>query len=42
LNNVPATPHSGYVGEDIGRMFYSHAAAEIAAWLDEKAKDLRD
>jgi hypothetical protein len=34
LPNVSATPHIGYVTEDLYRTFYSDAAASIAAWLD--------
>jgi phosphoglycerate dehydrogenase-like enzyme len=34
LPNVLATPHIGYVSEDLYRTFYSDAAASIAAWLD--------
>jgi phosphoglycerate dehydrogenase-like enzyme len=34
LENVLATPHIGYVTEDLYRTFYSDAAASIAAWLD--------
>ena len=35
LDNVLATPHIGYVAEDLYRTFYGDAAANIAAWLDE-------
>jgi phosphoglycerate dehydrogenase-like enzyme len=34
LPNVLATPHIGYVAEDLYRTFYGDAAASIAAWLD--------
>ncbi|MDT7769416.1 MAG: hypothetical protein QOI30_2426, partial [Mycobacterium sp.] len=34
LPNVFATPHIGYVAEDLYRTFYSDAAASVAAWLD--------
>jgi phosphoglycerate dehydrogenase-like enzyme len=34
LPNVLATPHIGYVAEDLDRTFYSDAAASIAAWLE--------
>jgi phosphoglycerate dehydrogenase-like enzyme len=34
LPNVLATPHIGFVAEDLYRTFYSDAAARIAAWLD--------
>jgi len=35
LDNVLATPHLGYVAEDLYRTFYSDVAASVAAWLDE-------
>jgi phosphoglycerate dehydrogenase-like enzyme len=34
LENVLATPHIGYVSEDLYRIFYGDAAANIAKWLD--------
>jgi phosphoglycerate dehydrogenase-like enzyme len=34
LDNVLATPHIGYVGEDLYRTFYADAAASIGKWLD--------
>ena len=34
LDNVLATPHIGFVTEDLYRTFYGDAAAAIAAWLD--------
>jgi phosphoglycerate dehydrogenase-like enzyme len=34
LDNVLATPHIGYVTEDLYRTFYGDAAASIAAWLE--------
>jgi phosphoglycerate dehydrogenase-like enzyme len=34
LDNVLATPHIGYVAEDLYRTFYGDAAASIAAWLN--------
>ncbi len=37
LDNVLATPHIGYVAENLYRTFYGDAAASIAAWLDEIA-----
>jgi phosphoglycerate dehydrogenase-like enzyme len=37
LNNVLATPHIGYVAEDLYRTFYGDTAAAVAAWLDEMA-----
>jgi phosphoglycerate dehydrogenase-like enzyme len=37
LDNVLATPHIGYVTEELYRTFYSDAAASIAAWLDANA-----
>jgi phosphoglycerate dehydrogenase-like enzyme len=36
LDNVLATPHIGYVGEDLYRTFFQDAATTIGAWLDEK------
>jgi phosphoglycerate dehydrogenase-like enzyme len=33
LDNVLATPHIGYVTEDLYRIFYADAAAGIAQWL---------
>ena len=41
LDNVLATPHIGYVAEDLYRTFYGDAAARIAAWLDEIADSNR-
>jgi phosphoglycerate dehydrogenase-like enzyme len=35
LDNVLATPHIGYVADDLYRTFYRDAAASIGAWLDE-------
>ncbi len=37
LDNVLATPHIGYVAENLYRTFYSDAATSIGAWLDEIA-----
>jgi len=34
LDNVLATPHIGYVTEELCRTFYGDAAASIAAWLE--------
>lgn len=39
LDNVLATPHIGYVGEDLYRTFYTDAAATIGKWLDESHSD---
>jgi phosphoglycerate dehydrogenase-like enzyme len=41
LDNVLATPHIGYVAEDLYRTFYDDAAISIAAWLDEIADSNR-
>jgi phosphoglycerate dehydrogenase-like enzyme len=41
LDNVLATPHIGYVTEDLYRTFYGDAAASITAWLDENANTAR-
>ncbi len=37
LDNVLATPHLGYVTEDLYRTFYADAAANIATWLEANA-----
>jgi phosphoglycerate dehydrogenase-like enzyme len=37
LDNVLATPHIGYVAENLYRTFYGDAATSIGAWLDEIA-----
>jgi phosphoglycerate dehydrogenase-like enzyme len=37
LDNVLATPHIGYVTEDLYRTFYSDAAANIAIWIEANA-----
>jgi phosphoglycerate dehydrogenase-like enzyme len=37
LHNVLATPHIGYVTEDLYRTFYGDAAASIAKWLKANA-----
>jgi phosphoglycerate dehydrogenase-like enzyme len=37
LSNVLATPHIGFVAEDLYRTFYGDAAASIAAWLESAA-----
>jgi phosphoglycerate dehydrogenase-like enzyme len=37
LENVLATPHIGYVTEDLYRTFYGDAAANIAKWLEASA-----
>jgi len=34
LDNVLATPHIGYVTEDLYRTFYGDAAASIAKWIE--------
>jgi phosphoglycerate dehydrogenase-like enzyme len=35
LDNVFATPHIGYVEEDLYRTFYEDVVASITSWLDE-------
>ena len=37
LENVLATPHIGYVTEDLYRTFYGDAATSIANWLENNA-----
>jgi len=37
LDNVLATPHIGYVTEELYRTFYGDGAASIAAWLESNA-----
>ena len=37
LQNILATPHIGYVTEDLYRTFYGDAAASIAKWLEVNA-----
>ena len=37
LQNILATPHIGYVTEDLYRTFYGDAAANIAKWLEVNA-----
>ena len=39
LDNVLATPHIGYVGEDLYRTFYRDVVANVSAWLDARPKD---
>ncbi len=36
LDNVLATPHIGFVAEDLYRTFYGDAAAAIASWLETR------
>jgi phosphoglycerate dehydrogenase-like enzyme len=36
LDNVLATPHLGFVSQDLYRTFYGEAATAIAAWIDEQ------
>jgi len=42
LENVLATPHIGYVTEDLYRTFYGDAAASIARWLEQNAPNSGD
>jgi len=37
LDNVLATPHIGYVTEDLYRTFYGDAAGSITAWIEANA-----
>jgi phosphoglycerate dehydrogenase-like enzyme len=39
LDNVLATPHIGYVAENLYRAFYGDAVASIIAWLDKQATE---
>jgi len=39
LDNVLATPHIGYVAEDLYRTFYEDVVASITNWLDERMRD---
>jgi phosphoglycerate dehydrogenase-like enzyme len=39
LPNVLATPHIGYVAENLYRAFYGNTAASVAAWLNQQAPD---
>jgi hypothetical protein len=36
LDNIIATPHIGYVAEDLYRTFYGDTVAGIASWLDAR------
>src|SRR6266446_5525544 len=37
LENLLATPHIGFVAEDLYRTFYGDAAAAIGAWIEKQA-----
>jgi phosphoglycerate dehydrogenase-like enzyme len=37
LENLLATPHIGFVAEDLYRTFYNDAAAAIGSWLEKQA-----
>jgi phosphoglycerate dehydrogenase-like enzyme len=37
LDNLLATPHIGFVAEDLYRTFYGDAAAAIGAWIEKQA-----
>jgi phosphoglycerate dehydrogenase-like enzyme len=37
LDNVVATPHIGYVAEQVYRVFYGDSAAKIARWLSQSS-----
>ena len=37
LDNVPATPHIGYVADNTYRIFFRDAVAAIAAWLEQRS-----
>jgi phosphoglycerate dehydrogenase-like enzyme len=36
IENLLATPHVGFVAEDLYRTFYGDAAAAIAAWIEKQ------
>lgn len=36
LPDVPATPHLGYVAEELYQTFYADTVAFLAAWLDAR------
>src|SRR3989442_6853951 len=38
MDNVLATPHIGYVTENLYRTFYGDAVTNITAWLDKQAE----
>src|SRR5436190_19109255 len=38
MDNVLATPHIGYVTENLYRTFYGDAVTNITAWLDKQAQ----
>ena len=38
MDNVLATPHIGYVTENLYRTFYGDAVTSITAWLDKQAE----
>jgi phosphoglycerate dehydrogenase-like enzyme len=38
LENLLATPHIGFVAEDLYRTFYGDAAAAIGAWIEKQAR----
>jgi len=37
MDNVIATPHIGYVSEDLYRTFYGDTVANITAWLNKQS-----
>ena len=41
LDNMLATPHVGYVTEDLYRTFYSDVVANISTWLNRSQEDER-
>jgi phosphoglycerate dehydrogenase-like enzyme len=42
LDNVLATPHIGYVSEDLYRTFFADVVASITHWLDESVRNNSD
>jgi phosphoglycerate dehydrogenase-like enzyme len=38
LPNVLATPHIGYVTEEMYRTFYGDSVSNVVAWLDKRLR----
>jgi phosphoglycerate dehydrogenase-like enzyme len=39
LPNVLATPHIGYVADDLYRTFYQDTVSNIASWMAKRSRD---